>query len=189
MLPGTWITNGYKKVRINTKCNQRGAAYCLRKNPYCPSQPKASTLINRGCWWYLWWWVGNSDCLKEKDVDYFHFDAELQLNNCINNYVDIILSSDHTVIDYQEVHEPEEDIKQGIKTTTTSAKKQKKSTWTHCQILWQRRRRRKKDDINTPSSKFPYKKKKKHLKTVLEILTNVQSLQRWEVEVIKKMEL
>jgi hypothetical protein len=48
--------------------------------------------------------------LKEKKkVDYFRFDVEWQLNNCINNYVEIILSSDQALIENQEVQEPEED--------------------------------------------------------------------------------
>jgi hypothetical protein len=76
---------------------------------------------------------------RKKKVDYFHFDADKQLNYCINNYVEIILSSDHTVTENQELQEPEEDkkpepilekhraLKHGI-ATTTSAKKQKMKT-------------------------------------------------------------
>jgi hypothetical protein len=44
---------------------------------------------------------------KKKKVDYFHFDVEQQLQNCINNYVDIILS--HSDIETNQ--EPEEDRK------------------------------------------------------------------------------
>ncbi len=44
---------------------------------------------------------------KKKKVDYFHSDVEQQLQNCINNYVDIILS--HSDIETNQ--EPEEDRK------------------------------------------------------------------------------
>jgi hypothetical protein len=40
-------------------------------------------------------------------VDYFHFDVEQQLQNCVNNYVEIVKSSSKV----QAHKEPEEDKK------------------------------------------------------------------------------
>jgi hypothetical protein len=103
---------------------------------------------------------------RKTKVDYF--DAESQLNNCINNYVEIILSSDQALIENQEVQEPEEDkkpeqilekhclLKQGITTTTTSAKEQNMNTPSKTLS-----KKRKKDDIKTPSSKSLNSKKRK----------------------------
>jgi hypothetical protein len=89
---------------------------------------------------------------RKKKVDYFHFDAEQQLQNCINNYVDIILS--HS--DVETNQEPGEDRKPAPlldKHRELKLKAGPASATSYAQ-------KRKTDEKCTPASLSPKRKKK-----------------------------
>jgi hypothetical protein len=105
---------------------------------------------------------------RKKKVDYFHFDVEQQLQNCINNYVDIILS--HS--DIETSQEPEED-KNPAPLLDKHRELQLKAEPTSATSSSQKR---KTDDKSTPASQSP-KKKKNQLLTLLRSKSTVQPLQ------------
>jgi hypothetical protein len=111
---------------------------------------------------------------RKKKVDYFHFDTELQLNNCINNYFEVILSSNKGLIESQEVQKPEEDKKPEhiLYGYFCFCKEQNLNSPSNTMA-----KKRKKDDIKTSSSKSPIAREEKQLQAVMETTTTVKPLQ------------